>query len=139
MIPAPLDPVHQSKFWHPRRPAFTPDGRGLLFRAARKLALADRAGQPTADSGAVNAVTIVPNLDKVAVVAQSDAVHGLPPVLWPAKDAQQDAQADGEQARQEAHLLLLHQPDVVDRAVGRVHVPEAQRGDGPAHHQQAAD
>jgi RNA polymerase sigma factor (sigma-70 family) len=43
VIPAPTDPVPQSEFRHPRRPAFTPDGRGLLFRAAGKLALADPA------------------------------------------------------------------------------------------------
>jgi WD40 repeat protein len=43
VIPAPLDPVRQSEFWHQRRPAFTPDGRGLLFRAAGKLALAEPA------------------------------------------------------------------------------------------------
>ncbi len=54
VIPAPGDPTPQSEFRHPRRPAFTPDGRGLLFRAAGKLALADPAtGRPLDLPGAL--------------------------------------------------------------------------------------
>src|SRR5262249_30698443 len=54
VIPAPTDPVSQSQFRHPRRPAFTPDGRGLLFRAAGKLALADAmTGRPLDLPGAL--------------------------------------------------------------------------------------
>jgi WD40 repeat protein len=54
VISAPLDPVSQSEFRHPRRPAFTPDGRGLLLRAAGKLALADAAtGRPLDLPGAL--------------------------------------------------------------------------------------
>jgi WD40 repeat protein len=54
VIPAPTDPASQSEFRHPRRPAFTPDGRGLLFRAAGKLALASPAtGRPLDLPGAL--------------------------------------------------------------------------------------
>ncbi|HZY86471.1 MAG TPA: hypothetical protein VFE78_16675, partial [Gemmataceae bacterium] len=54
LIPAPADPVPQSEFLHRRRPAFTPNGRGLLLRAAGKLALADPAtGKPLDLPGAL--------------------------------------------------------------------------------------
>jgi RNA polymerase sigma factor (sigma-70 family) len=54
VVPAPTDPMPQSEFWHQRRPAFTPDGRGLLLRAAGKLALADAAtGRPLDLPGAL--------------------------------------------------------------------------------------
>jgi RNA polymerase sigma factor (sigma-70 family) len=54
VVPAPTDPAPQSEFRHPRRPAFTPDGRGLLLRAAGKLALADAAtGKPLDLPGAL--------------------------------------------------------------------------------------
>jgi WD40 repeat protein len=43
VISAALDREPQSRFWSKRRLAFTPDGHGLLFAAAGKLALADPA------------------------------------------------------------------------------------------------
>jgi WD40 repeat protein len=43
VIPAPLGREPESRFWSKPRMEFTPDGRGLLFRAADELALADPA------------------------------------------------------------------------------------------------
>jgi WD40 repeat protein len=43
VIPAPLDKAPKGRFWSKRSLTFIPDGRGLLFPAAGKLALADPA------------------------------------------------------------------------------------------------